>query len=181
MYIRTVDGFGDGDLSNLKRLLEIIDGELSSIHSRIQNSADPDANGLFDRAEYFIGLGLAAIQQYIVSTYAQFKIGRAEALQLPPSTNTGLTFVAALNAGANYWKHRDEWGLRAGVTRDTSLLSPPAQQTIKSIELLTTWDDYTLSNLVASLTQSSALCLSNLIPQVILWRSAVDSLNRDIS
>lgn len=181
MYIKTQDGFGDGDLANLEKLLALIDGELSSINDLAQRSVDPDSEGLFDRGEYLLGIALTAIQQYISSTYAQFKISRSVALRLPPNINADLTLVTALNAGANFWKHRDEWGLRAVVVRDINSLGSQAQQTIKTIEALTPWDDYTLSNLVACLTPSSELRLTELIPQLVLWRDAVDSLNTEIS
>jgi hypothetical protein len=181
MFIKTSSGFADGDLSNLKRLLELIDEELDSIQSAIRKSADPEIDGLLDRGEYLVGIGFAAIQQYIVGTYAQFQISKAEALELPPSTSTGVSFATALNAGANFWKHQDEWGLRAVVSRETDTLSPPAQQTIKTIELLTPWDNYTLSNLLACLTQSNEPRFTNLAPFLILWRSAVAALNRKIS
>jgi hypothetical protein len=164
MFIKSPSGFADGDLSNLKRLLELIDEQLDSIQSAIRKSTDPETDGLLDRGEYLVGIGFAAIQQYIVSTYAQFKISKAEALELQPSTSTGVSFAAALNAGANFWKHQDEWGIRAVVSRETTTLSSPAQQTIKIIELLTPWNDYTLSNLLACLTQSNELCLTNLTP-----------------
>lgn len=181
MYIKTQDGFGDGDLDNLESLLAIIDGELSLIIDRARQSADPDSEGLFDRSEYFIGIALTAIQQYITSTYAQFKIVRSEALHLPPKIDDNLTFVAALSAGANFWKHRDEWGIRANVSRDVDVLNSQARQTIKAIEILTPWDDYTLSNLIACLTPSCELRLAELIPQLVQWRDAVDSMNREIS
>jgi hypothetical protein len=181
MFIKTSSGFADGDLSNLKRVLELIDEELDSIQSAIRKSADPETDGLLDRGEYLVGIGFAAIQQYIVGTYAQFKISKAEALKLPPTTSTGVSFAAALNAGANFWKHQDEWGLRAVVSRETDTLSPPAEQTIKTIELLTPWNDYILSNLLACLTQSNEPCFTNLAPILILWRSAVAALSREIS
>lgn len=181
MYIKTQDGFGDGDLGNLEALLALIDGELSSIKDRARRSADPDSEGLFDTSEYFIGIALTAIQQYIASTYAQFKISKSEALQLPPTINGNLTFVAALNAGSNFWKHRDEWGMRTNVSRDIDKLVPQARQTIKTIEILTPWDDYTLSNLIACLTPSGELRLADLIPQLTQWRDSVDSLNREVS
>lgn len=181
MFIKTSSRFADGDLSNLKRLLELIDEELGSIQSAIRKSADPETDGLLDRGEYLVGIGFAAIQQYIVGTYAQFQISKAEALELPPSTSTGVSFATALNAGANFWKHQDEWGLRAVASRETDTLSPSAQQTVKTIELLTPWDDYTLSNLLACLTQSNEPCFTNFAPILILWRSAVAALNREIS
>jgi hypothetical protein len=181
MYIKTENGFGDGDLGNLARLLALIDAELSSINNQIRMSADPDSDGLFDTCEYFLGIAFAAIQTYIASTYGQFNISKSKALQLPPHINGDTTFVAALNAGANFWKHQEEWGLRALVVRDINMLSRQAQQTIRTIETLTPWSDYTLSNLVACLTQSSEVRVTRLIPQLVLWRDAVDSLNDGIS
>lgn len=181
MYIKTKDGFGDADLANLEALFVLVDRELSSITALIKRSSDPDSDGLFDRSEYLLGIALTAIQQYLGSTYAQFKINRSEALRLPPNITVDLTFVAALNAGANFWKHRDEWGLRANVLRDRDLLKPQAQQTIEAIELLTPWDDYTLSNLVSCLTPSGELRLAELIPHLTQWRDAVDALSRELS
>ena len=181
MYIKSGKSFGDGDLNNLERLLEIIDSELSSLSEAILKSADPDSAGLFDKGEYFVGVALTAIQQYMASTFAQFRIEKSEALRLPPHVNKSLSFAAALNAVANFWKHRDEWGIRANVARDTESLCPQARQTIKTIELLTPWDDYTLSNLLATLTASGELRLLELVSRLTQWREAVDSLNREVS
>jgi len=181
MYIKTLDGFGDVDLGNLQELLSLLDGKLSSIINAARRSSDPESTGLLDAGEYFIGIALTAIQQYITSTYGQFKIDKSEALRLPPNINENLTLVAALNAGANFWKHRDEWGIGANVSREIESLSLQARQTIKMIEVLTPWDDYTLSNLLACVTPSGELRLAELVPQLASWRDAVDSLNRDIS
>jgi hypothetical protein len=181
MYIKTQNGLADSDLGNLHDLLALMDGKLSSIVDAARRSADPDSEGLFDEGDYFIGVALTAIQQYITSTYAQFKIDRSDALRLPPKVNENLTFVAALNAGSNFWKHRDEWGLRANVSRDIDSLNSQARQTIKTIEILTPWDDYTLSNLMACLTPSGELRLTELVPQLTEWRDAVDSMNREVS
>ena len=181
MYIKTQDGFADGDLANLERLLKIVDDELSTIDGLIRESSDPDSEGLFDRGEYMTGVALTAIQQYIGSTYSQFKINRAAALRLAPNVNPGLTLVSVLNAGANYWKHQDEWGLRAVVTRDVELLGSQAQQTIKIIESLTPWSDYTCSNLISSLVGNGKVRLMALVPQLILWRQEIDLLNAEIS
>jgi hypothetical protein len=56
-----------------------------------------------------------------------------------------------------------------------------AQKTIKMIEVLTPWDDYTLSNLLACLPPSGELRLAELVPLLVKWRDAVDMLNKDIS
>jgi hypothetical protein len=102
MYIKTHDGFGDGDLGHLQELLTLVDVKLSSIFNAARRSPDPDLDGLFDTGEYFIGIALTAIQQYITSTYGKFKIKRSEALRLPPNITERLTLVAVLNAGANF-------------------------------------------------------------------------------
>ncbi len=54
MFIKTSSGFADGDLSNLKSLLELIDEELDSIQSAIRKSAGPETDGLLDRGEYLV-------------------------------------------------------------------------------------------------------------------------------
>lgn len=181
MYIRTPDGIADSDLGYLQDLLTLIDEKLSSIIEVAQLNSDPDSDGLYDQGEYFIGVAITAIQQYITSTYTQFKINKSEALGLPPSINENLTFVAAINAGANFWKHRDEWGLGTNVSREIDSLRPQARRTIETIEVLTPWDDYTLSNLLASLTPSGNLRLTELVPYIVKWRDAVDSMNREVN
>jgi hypothetical protein len=40
----------------------------------------------------------------------------------------GVSFAAALNAGASFWKDQDEWGIRAVVSRETDTLSPRGQR-----------------------------------------------------
>ncbi len=181
MYIKSQDSFGDGDLNHLEELLAIIDTKLSSITEMAQLSVDPETDGLFDAGEYFIGVAFAAIQRYIASTHGQFKITRCKALRLPPMITDSLTFVEALNAAANFWKHSEEWGIRNNVVRNVDNLCTSAQHTIKAMEKITAWDDYTLSNLLASLTPSGKLHLVELVPKLIEWRASLDALNCDIS
>ena len=106
------DDYADGNMSLLRRHLELLDIELTRISSAIGKSKDPESEGLCDWGEYFVGHGFIAIQQYIASTYPQFKMEKSKALELPPMAKNGPTVVKALNAGANYWKHMEEWGLR---------------------------------------------------------------------
>ena len=181
MYIKTQDGFADGDLANLERLLKIIDDDLSSIDGLIRESSDPDSEGLFDRGEYMAGVALTAIQQFIGATYSQFKINRTTALRLAPIVNPGLSLVSVLNAGANYWKHQEEWGLTVVVSRDVELLGSQAQQTIRIIETLTPWSDYTCSNLISSLVGNGKVKMMALVPRLILWRQEIDLLSAEIS
>ncbi len=79
------------------------------------------------------------------STHAQFRISRSESSSLPSNIYADLTFVAVLNLGANFRKHRDDWGLRFNVICDRDTLCSLARQMIDAIEVLTPWDDYTLS------------------------------------
>ncbi len=99
----------------------------------MRKSADPETGGPLNRKEYLVGIGFAATQQYFVGTYVQLKTSKAEALQYPPNTGMGVSFDAALTAGANIRKHQDDWGIPAMVSQDTYTLRLPAQQTIKQL------------------------------------------------
>ena len=131
MYLKLDDGYADGDLQLLAQHLEHLDDALAGLNDRISASPDPDAEGLLDTGEYFIGAGFAAVQRYLSATYPYLEIAKSEALTVPPDAGGGVSVVQAINAGANYWKHLDEWGLRNIVFRDMNSLSRIARQTIE--------------------------------------------------
>ena len=175
MYVKLDDGYADGDLQLLAKHLEHLDGVLAGLKDKISASRDPDAEGLLDTGEYFIGAGLAAVQRYISATYPYLESKKSDALALPPDAGGEVSVVQAINAGANYWKHLDEWGLRNIVGRDIDSLSRIARQTIETIECLTPWADYTCSNLLAALTGATDCSLSRLMPFVTQWRDNVSA------
>jgi hypothetical protein len=174
MYLKLNDGYADGDLGLLTKHLECLDGVLAGVNGKISASRDPASEGLFGTGEYFIGAGFAAIQRYILATYPYLQATKWDALAIPPDAGGGVSVVQAINAGANYWKHLDEWGLRNIVDRDINSLSCIARQTIETIECLTPWADYTCSNLLAKLNGMSRVSLNLLLPLVTEWGDNLD-------
>ena len=175
MYLRFEDGYADGELHLLGEHLDCLDRVLSATTHKISASRDPDGEGLLDTGEYFVGAGFAAIQRYVSATYPYLQVEKSDALAIPPSAADGVSVVQAINAGANYWKHLDEWGLRTIVERDVDKLTRVARQTIETIASLTPWADYTCSNLLAALTGAADCALSGLIPLVTEWRDNLDA------
>ncbi|MCO7626430.1 hypothetical protein NJC08_08395 [Pseudomonas fluorescens] len=185
MYFKLSNGeFADGDFHALAALLGLLDTELKTINSQIKQSGDPDSDGLCDRGEYFIGVGLAGIQRYIASTYKTLGVEQDTALALPPIAKNQTTAVRALHAGANYWKHQDEWDLTHVAFREVESLKGNAKSTIKTIEQITPWAEYTCSNLLAELLlQDNAINDENLLLSPLLdilkaWRINLDAFHR---
>jgi hypothetical protein len=174
MYIKIGKEFADNDLNFLIEMLEHLDIKVKEINNDILLSADPDSDGLCDKGEYYIGAGLSLIQQYISSTYPQLDVDRDHSLKLGDKITDELSYIKAINAGANYWKHQDEWGLINCVTRDINALNKSARYTINTIELLTPWSSYTCSNLLAKLVGANELLLSSLLPHIEHWRTELD-------
>lgn len=170
MFIKVGDDFADGDFCILGKYLDLLDGEISKINNRIGESRDPESDGVLDYGEYLIGQGFVAIQQYINSTYGLTGVEKSEALDIKPYISANLTLVSVLNAGANYWKHLEEWGLREIVVRDCNSLKGNAAKTIRIIEKVTPWDDYTCANLLAEILNGGELRLSSLLPKLCEWR-----------
>jgi hypothetical protein len=174
MCIKVGNAVGNVGFYFLKDLLEHLDVKLVEITDKIRNSVDPDADGLLDAGEYVVGMGFSTIQHYISCIYPRYEIKKSEALRLGEEVTNGVSCIKAINAGANYWKHQEEWGLEQCVSRDLDLLTKAARRTIETIELLTPWDDYTCSNLLALLVNEHDLKLSSLLPSIEAWRADLD-------
>jgi len=95
-------------------------------------------------------------------------------LKLGPKVRNELTFIEALNAGANYWKHQEEWELNSVITRNLEGLPKQARNTIKTIAILTPWADYTCSNLLSELVDKNDCRLAKLLPPLKDWRNDLD-------
>lgn len=167
------DDCADGNFALLSKHLNLLDLEISKIDSAIKLSKDPESDGLCDVGEYFIGHGFIAAQHYITSTYPQMGLTKSAALSLGPRIRDDLTLVEALNAGANYWKHLEEWGLKDPwiiIERNKSALEGQALKTIQTIEKITPWAEYTCSNLLAEIASVGGIELSPLLPLIAEWR-----------
>lgn len=170
--IKSDDGYADGDFFLLGRHLRLLDLELIRLNAAIAASNDPETDGLCDTAEYFIGQGFMAIQRYLTATRTGLGISMAEALDAPPMTDSGLSLATAINAGANYWKHMEEW-IETINKSDYADLKGRALKTLKQIEPITPWEEYTCSNLLAILLEGHTLELSLLLPKIEEWRDNV--------
>ena len=186
VFIIAGNDYADEEFTLLSKHLNLLDAELERINTAIKNSRDLDTDELFDSAEYFIGFGLIAIQKYIASTFPRAGLSKKEALKLPPAIKDDLTVIEALNAGANYMKHYEEWGLHIDVShnpnsvaerlkkitiiKNSNILEEPAKTTVITIEKITPWADYTCVKLLAELLPNKEMKLSALLTHIAEWR-----------
>lgn len=165
------DAVADDELVNLERQLSVFDADLVRMNELIKNSTDPETDGLLDKGEYLIGSGFVTIQRYLTATHTNLNCDRWRALALPPFINPGVTFAQALNAGANYWKHSEEWFEQHNFKKQP--LMPNAMKTIELIEFVTQEMHYVCSNMLSAMLMGNELKLSHLIGHLIEWRNNV--------
>ncbi len=157
---------------NLRRYLELLDSDLMKIKAAIVQSMDPDSDGLLDNGEYIIGTGLVAVQHQMDSLRCTLKVKKSVALKTSPFVNTQITFFGAVNAGANYWKHNEEWFSNI-FSDDCEHVKVQDLNTRSQLEKVTPWEDYTCANLLAILVDEKELKqlkLSALLPRIVEWR-----------
>jgi len=171
MYLKIDEQFADDQLHLLSELLALLDTKIIDIYKRLGETSNPESEGLFDRGEYFFGIGLVAIQQYLADTLTLTGIEKKYALNLGPAYSEQLTFVAVLNAAANWWKHSAESYLNTAPRKDAAR----SQEIVSEVGGS---DSYELSNVLAKLLRTSEVTLCSLLPNLILWRSALDRERR---
>lgn len=167
--IKIGDECADSDFALLRRHLNLLDIELSQINAAIASSRDPESDGLCDAGEYFVGHGFIAIQRYLTATRTGLGVSQSDAFSVAPMLQGGLSLAAALNAGANYWKHMEEWIEVLNRSGDVDLKGS-AVKTLQQVETVTRWEEYTCVNLLAVLLDGQALELSRLLPAIGEWR-----------
>ncbi len=167
--------FSKGDCFDLKitelsDLLALLDSKLEQLMEQVESSLDADSLGIFDRAEYFIGVGFVAMQQYISDTMYKSEFSRREALNLGAVTSLGSTHISVINSAANWWKHESEWDWysESGISNKTYL----------SISNVVDPENYPLSNVLAFLIGERKFCLSSLIPLLEQWRDQFSLLSQ---
>jgi len=157
----------DIELDRLRELLEVLDGKLCQIEKSILNSADPESDGLFDRGEYFIGVGFVAIQQHFIDSLIALDINKKEAYSLGSKHSSGVSCAAVINAAANWWKHEAEWFKNGSVPKN-------GERTFEIIMNISNQYEYALSNVLASFSESKDLSLTkSVIPHVEEWTKAL--------
>lgn len=175
VILKVDDAFADSDFSLLTRHLKLLDRELIPLNAAIAVSPDPESEGYLEAGEYFIGHGFVAIQRYLTATRACLGVTMADAFAVPPMATNELSLVAAINAGANYWKHMEEWLETLNKTADAELKGN-ALKTLQQLETITPWAEYSCANLLAALLDGQPLELSRLLPGIEIWRANVFDL-----
>ena len=158
----------DAYLSLLKEAANFLDGQLARLEGEARTGEDPDRFGQYDRLEYLTGLGFVACQQYMIGAFARKKINKQTALDLGPKHRCGETFASLVNAAANYWKHREEWGGSNGG-------NPRADQTTRRLRSLglDLEQSYVIANVLYELLRPHAARFERLIPFLTRWRDDV--------
>lgn len=172
MYLKVGDEYADRELQLLTELLNILDEKVVEVRNLISKSVDPESDGLTDRGEYFIGVGFSVIQQYLTDTLTLTGVSKRKAFDIGPRYSEEFTFISVVNAAANWWKHSAEW-----VDQETT--STLALQTQRIVVETAESLDYPLSNVLAKLLGTSEITLCALLPNLVLWRSAVDTVVRE--
>ncbi|MBV5347411.1 hypothetical protein [Lamprocystis purpurea] len=167
MYLKAGDEYADGEMALLADLLAMVDKEILRVQEKIKASKDPETDGLLDRGEYFVGIGVTAIQQYFSDTLTLTGIDKKTALELGPKHSKNYSIFQVINAAANYWKHSAEWYSESELRKD-------AQRTIQVVSEVSGTNYYMLYNSLHALLRSSDVTLCSLLPMLVLWRTAVD-------
>lgn len=141
--------------------LQTLDQRLDALAEACEASGDPDAFGLLDDMEQVIGLGFFRCQHYMVRRRDTSKGAYVHGPRF-----RSYPYAMVINAGANYWKHVDEWP-------DESELAPFQQSTLDILlDAGIAHRDYRVSNLLYALHPAQRL--SRLIPHLVDWRVAFD-------
>lgn len=148
--------------------LSLLDTELKKINAKILKSNDPDTDGLLDAGEYYIGHGFVAIQRYLITTRCSLRINADKAFKIPPFFRDNLTVAEAVNIGANYWKHVEEWFEK---TLEGKSLKGNSANTLGNLEQITPWAEYTCSNILIQIGDKKALELTTVLPKNKEWRN----------
>jgi hypothetical protein len=158
-----------GCLPRLEELFSLLDVKLSGIECEINNSADPDTDGLFDQSEYYVGIGLVAAQQYLAETATFSGIDKDKSYKLGQRHHTGISYINAINSAANYWKHEAEWW------KDLDTLNNSNFKTRNDVGTIADTEHYQLSNFLFALSNNKEIKLKYLIPIIKDWLNALDS------
>jgi len=161
----------DFDMKPLCGQLERLDQEWASLHAAMENCPDPDQFGYYDRAEYLAGFAFVACQRYITATYPYAHMKKKDALSLPPTHPTGATFVALIDAAANYWKHFPEWKTRPEAKHVSTV------RTIESCGVAV--EGYVCCNILFLLVGVKPSPFSRLLKNLVDWRSSIVRIRQE--
>jgi hypothetical protein len=153
----------------LRLLLPMIDSHISDIRKWEE---DHDGTGYYDRLVcQNIGLGLAGLQQYLVSVHSWWNIPRSDALGLGPQFRDGRSVAAVVDLLANCWKHQAEW---AGGEEG----GPAARKTREGIRSIGGDPDDSCVIDDRLVAMQGSVSLMRLFESLLKWKTAVAAMSQ---
>lgn len=153
------------DTNFLKDATALVDARIEQLFKKAHVSPDPDALGVYDSLEYFIGFGFIACQTYSTCIISYLEVDRTAALDLPPKHRNGETMISLVNAAANYWKHSSEW-----LYDEPPRIAKTSLTLIESLGIETTLGYYPLGNVLHRILEPHPVRFGNLLPFLTQWR-----------
>ncbi|WP_435273789.1 hypothetical protein ACMAZF_10395 [Psychrobium sp. nBUS_13] len=157
--------------SRLDELFEILDMKLAEIESAIDKSFDPDSDGLFDKAEYFVGIGLVAAQQHLAEVTTFIGIDKQKSYKLGQRHVSGISYASAIDSAANFWKHEAEWW------KDMDPVTNSNTKVKYHVETIAGTHDYPLSNFLYAISGNKEIRLECLLPIIEEWISTLENFD----
>jgi hypothetical protein len=156
------------DLSCLRDAATLVDSKLEILDENARASRDPDADGIYDRAEHLVGFGFVACQVYMTEAISLANRDKEKALNLGPQHTCGHSFATLVNAIANYWKHSPEW---------TDPLPRRSQRTVDIISALgvDVGDSYVAVNALSEIVRPHRYRIQFVVPFLAQWRQGLYS------
>lgn len=176
MFIKVGSDYADAELFYLHDFCGILDSKITTLNDKISVSRDPESDGLFDYAEYFIGLGFCAMQRYLIDCLDCKGIKKRTGFELGNKTSSGRTYAQKINSLANWWKHSAEWQHFAYEGEEIKR-SKNEQITIDDVLEIAEYP-YVFSTALVRLSPEGRLVLSDLIPFLINWRDDIHEYAR---
>jgi hypothetical protein len=161
----------DYELDLLRKILSLLDVELSRVNAELRESSDPESYGLCDLGEFLIGSGFVAVQRYLNATRVNLGFSK-ESYNRAPMFNQHIATVGAINAISNHWKHSADWDEAERNGGDPSAKGMSAR-TLKDLESMGELGEYPCANALALMLPEKDLALSNLIPVLAVWRGGL--------
>lgn len=157
----------DPDYELLQDIFRTLDHAWNTTWAAAEKYRSPGDEPFMDRIEYIAGIGLAACQQYINSKYPLSEIKRPAAISLPPKHPSGPSYAALVDAGANFWKHSDEWAIEPESKR---------RRTLEILRTALSEDEmgFLCSNLLCVLVGKESSPFSRLQEKIFEWRSELE-------
>lgn len=176
MFIKIGNAYADAELFYLQDFCGMLDSKFKALNDKISVARDPERDGLFDYAEYFIGLGFCAMQRYLIDCLDSKGIKKLAGFELGQKTSSGRTYVQLINSLANWWKHSAEWQHFAYEDEEIKR-SKNEQLTIDDVLEVSDYP-YVFSTALVQLSPEGKLVLSDLIPFLVKWREDVNEYAR---